>query len=123
MGANRNCLRAAVVACTAAICLSGAAGAQSPSSKRDEARGAPGATGASGAAGAIVQYQETRGTGIVYLEETGGMVSASATPVKATRVEAAPAEPAREAQAVVERAPAKVARRRLAPSDGGIGKP
>ena len=98
MGKSRSSLLAAVAACLAATGLSGGAGAQVASPKRD--------SGARGAPGAIVQFEERASAGVVYLEETGGMASAQAP------------EAARKGEAVVAREPAQavpaVALRKLA---------
>ena len=124
MGVTRTCLSAAAVAaCVAATFVSTAALAQSASSKRDTPRGTAGATGASGAPGTIVQYEETASKGIVYLQESGGMVSSLSEPVKAVAVEAVPAAAPAAAPASAPRiatvppaAPGKLAQRR-APAD------
>ena len=123
MGENLTCLgKAAVAACVLAISLSGAALAQgAPSSKRDTPRGVAGAKGATGAPGAIVQYEEAASTGILYLEESGGMARSASEPVKAATAAAAPipapASTPRAASAPVASAvPGKLAQRR-APAD------
>jgi hypothetical protein len=112
-----------------ALCLSGAAAAQAPPPVRDT-----GARGAIGAPGVVIRYEESRSTGVVYLEESGGMASTIPGPVKATRA-AAPAasaaEPARKPEAAAETAPSrpaaaapgKVSQRRAVPPDGAPGKP
>lgn len=121
MGEIRNCLCAAAAAFAAAMCLSGTAGAQSSPPNRDAPRGALGATGAIGAIGApgvVIRYEEVASSGVVYLEESGGMVSTVPAPVKAMRAPARPAVPAPAAVPAAPVAPTKVAQRRPAPSDG-----
>lgn len=113
------CLCAAGAACAAAIAFSGPSAAQSP--KPDSP--------ARGAAGVIVHYEEAPGSNVIYLEESGGMVSTVALPDPAQRKPPA-AKPAPKAQAVAEPTPAKpsgtatrVAQRRVAPLEGAGKRP
>lgn len=79
-GPKRDRFRFAIVCATAAV---GVAGAQAPSPKPDT--GIP--------AGAIVSYQETPGSNIVYHEAKGGMVAALPPPAPSKRqVPAAPSK-------------------------------
>jgi len=71
-GPKRDRFRSAIVCATAAV---GMASAQSPSPRAD--------TGVR--AGAIVSYQETPGSNIVYHEAKGGMVTAVPPPVPMKR--------------------------------------
>jgi len=71
-GPKRDRFRFAIVCATAAV---GVAGAQAPSPKPDT--GIP--------AGAIVSYQETPGSNIVYHEAKGGMVAALPPPAPSKR--------------------------------------
>ena len=127
MGETLNCLCAAAAACAAAICLSGTASAQSqlPSPSRDAgARRAAQPTGAIGAPGVVIRYEEVASSGVIYLEESGGMVSSVTSPVKAARAPAPPAAPAPAAvpvDAATTAAPTKVAQRR--PTPEGPGRP
>jgi hypothetical protein len=111
MGEHLTCLgKAAVAAWLLAACLSGAVLAQDASSKRDTPRGIAGAKGATGAPGAILLYEEAPGTGVIYLQESGGMLNPISEAVKAAivveEVPALPAAPAaRPAVAAVPRAP------------------
>jgi hypothetical protein len=107
----------------AATCLASAALAQvAASSKRDTPRGVAGAKGASGAPGAVVQYEEAASTGIVYLQESGGMMSSVSGPVRAAGEEMGPAPAVVPAPVTAPRAtppaaaPGKLAQRR-APAD------
>ena len=109
----------APAACLAALCLSGAALAQAPlpAPIRDTGtRGTLGETGPRGAIGApgvVIRYEESASTGIVYLEESGSMLSTIPPPVKLAAPAKAPAkaaaDPAAKAPAVAEVAPAKAA--------------
>ena len=76
---KRGCRSGAGIACTAALCCALSASAQGPGTKgvspKRDASSAP-------TSGTVVSYQESRGTGILYLEETGGMTSGVASPTK-----------------------------------------
>lgn len=118
-GGKRGCLCAAGAACAAAIAFSGASEAQSP--KPDSPT--------RGAAGAVVHYEEAPGSNVIYLEESGGMVSTVALAVPAARKPLA-AKPAPRDQAVAGPRPAKpsgsatrVVQRRLAPLEGAGNRP
>jgi hypothetical protein len=89
---------AAAFGAAVALCFPVTTLGQTSATKRDA-----GARGASGAS--VVQFEESRGTAIIYLEEAGGMVSSLAAPVSAARAPAAAA--ARPAPAAAPaRAPA-----------------
>lgn len=85
------------------------------------AQSTPGARDAVGQ-GAIVRFEESRGSSILYLEESGGMAARTA-PRPAKNGEAAPLKPARAAKPVVARthppevAPARASKRRGGPPD------
>ena len=87
-----------------------AAHAQGVSSRPDNAVRAP--------AGAVLHYEESRATNILYLEQKGGMASAVSIPAPRNEpaAKAAAAEPV-----AVEPTPAKARRktRRTASSEGG----
>jgi hypothetical protein len=73
-------------------------------------------TPAAGKQGAIVRFEESKGSSILYLEESGGMAGKPA-PLPATNGEAAAAKAARAAKPAVARsnapeAPARAATRR-----------
>ena len=109
-GGKRGRLRAAGAACAAAIAFSGLAGAQSEKP--------PGA--ARGAAGVIVQYEETPGSNVLYLEEGGGMVAAIGTPVPEGRKPPAAAKAESAAERPAAKSPGtatRVAKRRPATPD------
>ncbi|HUP96654.1 MAG TPA: hypothetical protein VM073_01870 [Usitatibacter sp.] len=72
------------------------AAAQAPSPRPDK--------GALGGAGTIVQYEESAGTNVIYLEEKGGLTSPLAAPIQ-------PAAEARPPLRKPTRAPAKSANR------------
>ena len=81
-------------ACAVVFGVAGPAAAQALSQKPDK--------GARGAAGTVVQYEESVGRNVIYLEEKGGMVSAAAAPVAppvATKRDVSPAPAARRALA------------------------
>jgi hypothetical protein len=59
-------------------------------------------TPAAGKQGAIIRFEESKGSSILYLEESGGL-SAKAAPLPVKRGEAAPAKAARAAKPVVVR--------------------
>ena len=94
---TRGSFRVAAAACAAALGLSGAAQAQAPSPRPD--------SGARGAPGVVIQYEESKGSNVLYLEEKGSLVTNTGAPVSAEGE--APATAARKAQAAPERAPAK----------------
>jgi hypothetical protein len=81
------------------------AAGQVPSPKRDVPAGPP-------TSGSVVSYQESRSSGIVYLEEKGGLVSSVTPPVKPANGAAAPVATAKAAPAAATpKAPAAVARK------------
>jgi len=126
-GGKRGCLCAAGVAC--AVAFSAASHAQPPS---------PGHEGpARGVAGVIVQYEEAPSSHVLYLQETGGMISAVTSAVTKAGERPAVSSPAGKAQAVAQVSPeiasaapakastkpARVARRRATPPDGAGNRP
>ena len=76
---KRGCRSGAGIACTAALCCALSVGAQGTATKglspKRDASSPP-------TSGSVVSYQESRSTGILYLEEKGGMTSGVASPVK-----------------------------------------
>ena len=76
---RRGCRSGAGIAWAAALLCVLSAGAQAPATKgvspKRDASSPP-------TSGSVVSYQESRGTGIVYLEEKGGMSSGVTAPVK-----------------------------------------
>jgi hypothetical protein len=121
-GGKRGCLCAAGVACAVAFAFSAASHAQPASPGHDSP--------ARGAAGVIVQYEEAPGSNVLYLQETGGMVSAVTSPLPKGGEPAVVSSSAGKAQALAQAspvkasaAPARVARRRVAPPDGAGNRP
>lgn len=113
---------ASALGAAVALCFPISAMAQAPSPTRD--------SGARGAGGAIVQFVEAPGSAILYLEETGGMVSTVPGAVPAVRGGASPpAQPARKTEAAAQQPstrrapPGPLVQRRLEPFDGVVAKP
>jgi hypothetical protein len=76
---KRGCRSGAGIAWAAALFCALSAGAQGTGTKAvSPKRDAPSPP----TSGSVVSYQESRGAGIVYLEEKGGMSSGVASPVK-----------------------------------------
>ena len=121
MGDSPTRHRAAVAALMAVICFPALARAQGAPAKREP--------GARGAPGVIVQFEESASTGVIYLQESGGMASAPSGPVIPARPVSArlPAPASVPAAAPASARPAgaarKLAQRQVMPPDGEAGKP